>query len=76
MPSKKILTAARTQLKDLIQGFGKNTYQSNNCTITSVFPHSKEKVNMHKAKMIKDCQEELSDVIIDSLTLLKVSAKR
>lgn len=66
---------ARGSLSDLLRNFGQNKYQSNNCTIKSLFDHPKDKVNAGKPKVMKDMKEELSDTIQEVLMQLNITAK-
>ena len=40
------------------------------------FEHPKEKVNAGKQKVVKDMKEELSDMTVELLNMLKLSGKK
>ena len=67
---------ARVELSGLLKDFGKNKYQSNNCSIKSLFEHPKEKVNLGKRKVMQDLKEELTDIVSEKMTQLHLSAKQ
>jgi hypothetical protein len=41
-----------------------------------LFEHGKDKVNSGKQKVIKDMKEELSDMTVELLNILKLSGKK
>ena len=61
---QEVWRSAKPKLKNLIQNFGNIKYVSNTCTITSVFDHKKEQVNVSKGKLMKECKEVISEEMI------------
>ena len=61
---QEVWRSAKPKLKNLIQNFGQNKYVSNTCSITSVFDHKKEQVNVNKNKLMKECKEVISEEMI------------
>lgn len=72
----EIWKEARGTLRTQLDSFGEHKFESDYCTIKSLFDHPKHKVAEGRSKVSKDMKDELSDTIQEVLYQLNITAKK